>query len=42
VARALNRLSQTFVHKHTVPGLYGDGNGLYLQIAPGTAEDDPT
>ncbi len=40
MARALNRLSQTFVAKHTTPGLYGDGNGLYLQIAPGTAEDD--
>jgi integrase len=40
VARALNRLSQTFVAKHTTPGLYGDGNGLYLQIAPGTADDD--
>jgi integrase len=40
VARVLNRLSQTFVAKHTTPGLYGDGNGLYLQIAPGTAEDD--
>jgi integrase len=40
VARTLNRLSQTFVAKHTTPGLYGDGNGLYLQIAPGTAGDD--
>ena len=41
VARSLNRLSQTFVAKHTTPGLYGGGNGLYLQIAAGTAEDNP-
>jgi integrase len=42
VARSssLKRLSQTFVEKHATAGLYGDGNGLYLQIAPGTAEDD--
>jgi integrase len=29
---SLNRLSQTFVAKHKTTGLYGDGNGLYLQI----------
>jgi integrase len=34
-ARTLNRLSPTFVAKHLVPGLYGDGNGLYLQITAG-------
>jgi hypothetical protein len=40
VARAFNRLSQTFVATHTTRGLYGDGNGLDLQIAAGRAEDD--
>ena len=40
MASALNRLSQTFVAKHTTPGLYSDGNSLYLQIAPDAAEDN--
>jgi integrase len=32
VRSSLKRLSQTFVDKCTTPGLYSDGNGLYLQI----------
>jgi integrase len=32
VRSSLKRLSQTFVEKHATPGLYSDGNGLYLQI----------
>jgi integrase len=32
VRSSLKRLSQTFVEKHTTPGLYSDGNGLYLQV----------
>jgi integrase len=35
---SLKRLSQTFVEKHTTPGLYSDGNGLYLQIT--ASKDD--
>jgi integrase len=37
---SLKRLSQTFVDKRTTPGLYSDGNGLYLQITAGTANTE--
>jgi integrase len=36
---SLKRLSQTFVDKHTTPGLYSDGNGLYLQITASKDDD---
>jgi integrase len=39
VRSSLKRLSQTFVDKHTTPGLYSDGNGLYLQITSSKDDD---
>jgi hypothetical protein len=34
VGRATNKLSVKFVEKKDLkPGLYGDGNGLYLQVS---------
>ncbi|MGC9271947.1 tyrosine-type recombinase/integrase, partial [Acidiphilium sp.] len=38
MARLVNRLSPLKVARATVPGLYGDGNNLYLQIAPSGAK----
>jgi integrase len=40
VRSSLKRLSQTFVEKRMTPGLYSDGNGLYLQITAGTANTE--
>jgi integrase len=34
MARPVNRLSAAWVAKATTPGLYTDGNGLYLQVSP--------
>jgi Phage integrase central domain/Arm DNA-binding domain len=39
VRSCLKRLSQTFVEKHTTPGLYSDGNGLYLQVTAAKDSD---
>lgn len=33
MAKAINRLSATFVSKCAKPGYYGDGNGLWLQVS---------
>ena len=38
MARVVNKLSPLKVAKLTAPGLYGDGNNLYLQIAPSGAK----
>ena len=38
MARVVNKLSPIKVAKLTTPGLYGDGNNLYLQIAPSGAK----
>lgn len=32
--RAVNKLSAVAVNKATKPGLYGDGDGLWLQVGP--------
>lgn len=40
MGRATNKLSVKFVEKNDLePGLYGDGNGLYLQVSPSTTDD---
>jgi len=33
MGRATNKLSVKFIEKNLEPGLYGDGNGLYLQVS---------
>src|SRR4051812_46241495 len=33
MGRAANKLSVNFAKKNLKPGLYGDGNGLYLQVS---------
>lgn len=38
MARLVSKLSPLKVAKLTIPGLYGDGNNLYLQIAPSGAK----
>ncbi len=38
MARVVNKLSPLKVAKLTAPGLHGDGNNLYLQIAPSGAK----
>ncbi|MEY9428884.1 integrase [Bradyrhizobium ottawaense] len=41
MGRATNKLSVKFVEKADLePGLYGDGNGLYLQVSPSTTDDE--
>lgn len=41
MGRAVNQLSDKWVNKKDLkPGLYGDGNGLYLQVSPSTAGDE--
>jgi integrase len=35
MARLMNRLSARFVDKAVTPGLFADGAGLYLRVAPG-------
>lgn len=39
VARTINKLSAAKVAKETTPGLYGDGGGLWLQVAKSTARN---
>ncbi|MER9277628.1 integrase arm-type DNA-binding domain-containing protein [Mesorhizobium sp. M0522] len=39
MARSINKLSAVEVAKKSKPGTYGDGNGLYLQVAKSTAKD---
>ncbi|ESY21728.1 MULTISPECIES: site-specific integrase [unclassified Mesorhizobium] len=38
MARSINKLSAVEVAKKTKPGTYGDGGGLYLQVAKSTAK----
>jgi integrase len=38
MARLINKLSPLKVAKLAIPGLYGDGNNLYLQVAPSGAK----
>ncbi|TRC91135.1 DUF4102 domain-containing protein [Mesorhizobium sp. WSM4310] len=38
MARTINKLSAVEVVKKTKPGLYGDGGGLYLQVAKSTSK----
>ncbi|MER9687242.1 integrase arm-type DNA-binding domain-containing protein [Mesorhizobium sp. M0139] len=39
MARSINKLSAVEVAKKSKPGTYGDGGGLYLQVAKSTAKD---
>lgn len=39
MARTINKLSAAFVAKVTKPGMYGDGGGLWLQVAKSTSRD---
>ncbi|GGI24117.1 tyrosine-type recombinase/integrase [Bradyrhizobium guangdongense] len=41
MARGTNKLSAKFIERKDLkPGLYGDGNGLYLQVSPSYTEGD--
>jgi hypothetical protein len=38
MARALNKISDTFAKSALGPGRYSDGGGLYLNVKPGGAK----
>lgn len=41
MGRPVNQLSDKWIKKTDIPpGLYGDGNGLYLQVSPSTTGDE--
>ncbi|APG11418.1 integrase [Bradyrhizobium japonicum] len=41
MGRPVNQLSDKWIRKVDIkPGLYGDGNGLYLQVSPSNTEGD--
>jgi hypothetical protein len=39
MARTTNRLTALTVQKLTEPGMYADGNGLYLRFTPGRTKN---
>jgi hypothetical protein len=40
MARTSEKLSPLQVLKVKQPGMYGDGNGLWLHVGPGVADDN--